>query len=1752
MEAQPSTGVILDQQVTRVDNSAPSASVVALTAPDRRLTADEFTSVAQLAGAPDSGTRSSTGAAAAAAVDAGAGAAGMMDAAVGVAGKKRGRPPRSQLKSTAMVTTTTPPAAKRAKKEDEDVCFICFDGGTLVLCDRRDCPKAYHPACVKRDEAFFRGRAQVDFDDKSSWEYLFKVYWVLLKQKESLTSDELIQASNPWKESGLEQKDDSSQKTRGTGMNKVSALTIAPRQLESHVSKRRKIKRKSTLFYKESRLVEKVVDNKSPYVNGVADWASKELLEFITLMRNGDASVLSQFDVQALLLEYIRKNNLRDPRRKCQIICDRRLENLFGKERVGHFEMLKLLEYHFKGDHHANSMIQAAAMNPVAFQIEADGGSEVIQTTNKDKKRLSRRKPDEKAGQTNLANFAAIDVYNMNLIYLKRSLIENLLEDSEKFHDKVVGSIVRIRISSNDQKPDIYRLVRVVGTGKAAEPYKTGNKTADFMLKIFNLSKVEDVTIDAVSNQEFSEDECRRLRQSMKCGLAARMTVGEIQEKALALQIVRVDDECLRFDIVMLVKLMVHYLFDIVVGSRKIEAESSSECVEKLELLNKPEERQRRIHEIPEVHADPRMDPIHESDEETGQRGTKMLDAKKSTKLSYYNSKGVVLNSPKGGGDIPTITRVKTLRIKTSSWEHKRSLPTKSQSVKEENTAGSKERDCESPQTLEGADAVSRILVELRNGVDRSGVTDHHATIASPNIQLVSSHVSTGPSLSGMVVSDNKELEKIWHYQDPSGKIQGPFCMLQLRKWNTNGYFPIDLRIWRVDENHDQSILLIDALTQSQSVMGLGAKSDPSWRDQRSNEECCSNLNQTPTNFDPDEQPTSTRSIGEVKVSLNDPDQSPEQKGKVYPETTYVESGAPNSSSASASTPVGEFDHKPEIEITELPSPTPKIKNEDLKAESIQNEQGAVSVPVQSSGSCWGSSSVGLKFLDLPSPTPEPDQKDLEPLIENKQSVKEDIPEQNLGISSSIASCQIVISDIQRLDNVDVPVAETQQSVASNVPGQSSGTGWSTISAGAHFSDLPAAAASDQDKGVKSHEVVNNQYATPNISCQDSVLSWSTASSLVGSVVLPDITGPWSGYSAMHAKPSLEQLDSDLVSGSSMRHTEPVSDHTTTPDSCPLATSPTHVDYASRWHGMEPIELSTLGDESVSDLLSEVEALESLHGMASPTSRMNTNDSIDSPGNDCFSPLVGLSPPLDPGKHDAMSSTCDIHFHPHSVNADGPHGGFAIDINDLPNTSGSHASASPEAEGELNQTFLSVQQQLFTQARPPGNLPSFSAGLDTCGNPMTEGEVKPVYVSTHQQNLVSQAHSPAPGSPLPIVNQNSTRPVAERDMEPACISTHQESLVSMAHAAVLSGTLLSTGLHSTISCEPEAEAKSDSPCISISQQELLPPQSLAPAQLLSTVSLTSTLNSESPPPPLPPMRLMASPLLSWLPQPPTPSPPPSSLPSLPMPPLSIDTHLSSPEEEGELKPPPSVSDPQPTRSVIPQPEGELRPAYDHPVHEKELVTPSNHPAPVNMSLPSIDLENASSGVEEGELKPDDEDPVPQFISVSPRGSSLKSTTGDGSLRKDLSHRSESFLVRGRGQAINAGNVSISMPKGPSLVANQGVRGSGQVINTGNVSVHRGCSPLVANQGVRGSQFPQQSRNNSSNGARHCGPKDWGAHHGLVSGSSRNSNRGSLNRQGSSGRDGGLLRLHTPRGQRVCKFYESGCCKKGASCNYLHP
>ena len=307
----------------------------------------------------------------------------------------------------------------------------------------------------------------MDFDDKTSWEYLFKVYWIFLKEKLSLSLDELTKAKTPWKEIAIMgPKGESSGELKNGSNAKGGNVEKSFEDLGASYSKRRKMMKQQKFLNKvESLEAEKLgVMKVMPLPEGT-NWATKELLEFVAHMKNGDISVISRFDVQTLLLEYITRSNLRDPRQKSHIVCDSTLIKLFGKARVGYFEMLKLLELHFLFQDHSSAVdtIRGGGTEAVATQLAVDGNNDSQPITANDKRCKTCKKVDEKGQKANPDEFAAIDVHNMNLIYLKRNLMENLIDDADKFNDKVVGSFVRISISGSDQKQDTYRLVQVVG-----------------------------------------------------------------------------------------------------------------------------------------------------------------------------------------------------------------------------------------------------------------------------------------------------------------------------------------------------------------------------------------------------------------------------------------------------------------------------------------------------------------------------------------------------------------------------------------------------------------------------------------------------------------------------------------------------------------------------------------------------------------------------------------------------------------------------------------------------------------------------------------------------------------------------------------------------------------------------------------------------------------------------------------------------------------------------------------------------------------------------------------------------------------------------------------------------------------------------------------------------------------------------------------------------------------------------------------
>ncbi|KAG4987980.1 hypothetical protein JHK84_030562 [Glycine max] len=1099
--------------------------------------------------------------------------------------RKRGRPAKGAPK-------VVPPV--RQQQDEEDVCFICFDGGSLVLCDRRGCPKAYHPACIKRDEEFFRSKAkwncgwhicsvcqkssqymcytctyslckgctkdadfvcirdnkglcgicmrtimmiensaqgnnekcEVDFDDKSSWEYLFKVYWMYLKGKLSLTFDELLRAKNPWKGAApMSYKIQSPHELYHLRDDKGSGSENSCIDIESNNLKNKKPKRQPKLLGKGDCL-DRITSGGDSGVSlpECTKWASKELLEFVAHMKNGDTSLMSQFDVQTLLLEYANKNNLRDPQQKSQIVCDSRLLNLFGKARVGHIEMLKLLEPHFllKDNGPAENTFGAGIINVVANEGEAiDNYNKQLMLV--DDKRCKTHNPDA---------YAAIDVHNIKLIYMQRSLMENLTEDAEKIHEKVVGSFVRIRISSSDQKQDMYRLVQVVGTSKVAEPYKIGTRTTDIKLEILNLNRKEAISISEISNQEFSEDECKRLRQSIKYGLSKRLTV-------------LLEAEILRLN----------HLRD------------RAKYVEKLQLLNSPEERQRRLHEIPDVHSDPNLDSMFESDEDDGESDERKQDSNIFSKYLGFDRK-------ERGSIFPRISNGIS------------------------NDMGSKTQDLPATQEPVGNTCT------LKNNInsDDTAIDDSTNAVVKSEVSSVAVEVSSSLLSTGMQQSFNDFLnDRSWHYQDPTGKIQGPFSMLQLYKWNASGCFPPDLRIWRVGEKQDNSILLTNALS----------------------EKCSKNVS-LPFN-------SQLLSLG-VSVTLDDKGNS-QDAGK----------NAKNEISTDGQIIEQTKEQKPQVDNTSTQS--------DGKDE-----------PVRSNG-C--SSQLPVYPLLLSTAIPEKLNENTSDKLRKGHAIVGNSENRNNGSNRT--------SDVQSNSGQSYQ----KQSDSEENSGQSSGQTWRHPNVNSSSNCLVTTSAHVSSTKTSPHKLGFDLHNPPSPpACNTtSGLTWihpnvnSSSNCLVNTSTHVSDT-----------KPSPHKLGFDLQnppsppacntsSGQTWRHPDINSSSnclvTTSTHVSSTKTSPHKLGFdlhnppsppacnTSTWQAIigEPNDF----DESVSDLLAEVEAMESLGGLESPTSIMKCGEDLtEGSKNDCLSFVAELSPILDAGKGDALSSTGDLNLPSHPTAAEEP------------------------------------------------------------------------------------------------------------------------------------------------------------------------------------------------------------------------------------------------------------------------------------------------------------------------------------------------------------------------------------------------------------------------------------------------------------------------------------------------------------------
>ncbi|CAO2827370.1 unnamed protein product [Amaranthus hypochondriacus] len=485
----------------------------------------------------------------------------------------------------------------------EDYCFVCKDGGLLMVCDHKDCNKAYHPRCVGQEEstedieekwicgwhsclichkssryqcfccpnavclscykdatfAKVRGTKgfcndclklallgdeggeidsdgeKVDFKDRETYEGLFKEYWDIIKEKEGLTLEDLHYADvlmkkgeNCWELSrksnhNKEPQSDSDESVKEEENKELPEDDVDSDNVVQPVIVDKKKPKKTPRKRKGPKRIE--------YVG----WASKPLLEFLASIGADTSKKLSQDDVASIVNKYVTENKLLHPNKKKLILCDTRLRSLLGRKSFSVYKINDVLEPHFfenldqsEDEGYSSGMDEDNASAPGKKQawwrkVGSFQHKGSLMEKFQQKEAILEEPEKEVVVKIIYSEYAIIGPQNMKLVYLKRCLVEKLLEQRETFESKVVGSFVKVKSEPFDPRHP-YQVLPVLGVQNC------GDASGKVLLQVSYLPN--DVPIRLLSNDDISEEDCEELRQKVDSGLLPKPTVVELEKKA--------------------------------------------------------------------------------------------------------------------------------------------------------------------------------------------------------------------------------------------------------------------------------------------------------------------------------------------------------------------------------------------------------------------------------------------------------------------------------------------------------------------------------------------------------------------------------------------------------------------------------------------------------------------------------------------------------------------------------------------------------------------------------------------------------------------------------------------------------------------------------------------------------------------------------------------------------------------------------------------------------------------------------------------------------------------------------------------------------------------------------------------------------------------------------------------------------------------------------------------------------------------
>ncbi|XP_022740746.1 uncharacterized protein At5g08430-like isoform X2 [Durio zibethinus] len=480
-------------------------------------------------------------------------------------------------------------------------------------------------------------------------------------------------------------------------------------------------------------------------------WGSKPLIEFLESIGIDTTKQISQHDVTDIIGKYVNDSNLLHPAKKKRILCDERLYSIFGRKTISRIKVYDLLETHYAEN-------QDAWDDDFFFSSDEENLGEEQKGLSLERKAYQKKKVFE----TPKSCFAAIVPDNIKLVYLKRSLVKDLLKDFESFESKVVGSFVRIKSDPNNfLQKNSHQLVLVKGM-----KYSGNNDTnIDILLWVSNF--VKDVSISMLSEDNFSQEECEDLHQRVKNGLLKRPTVMELEAKARILH-ADITKHLIAAELTLLPKLIDR-------ANEKGWRKEMFEYMEKRELLQTPDEQSRLLLEVPNVIAD-------EIELETAPQNGKHENA--GSQISTVRGTSKILSVPASNGKLSTLMPLTTESV---HWHdvHKRLT-----------------------QPREGNDESAQLV----NGPEKNGSIDKQSFVKIFNTQVIDLSDDEEQKDLNEVQAHEDVNSLMWHYADPQGDLQGPFSLKSLKAWMDADYFPNDFKVWKTGQNIDKAVLLTDIL----------------------------------------------------------------------------------------------------------------------------------------------------------------------------------------------------------------------------------------------------------------------------------------------------------------------------------------------------------------------------------------------------------------------------------------------------------------------------------------------------------------------------------------------------------------------------------------------------------------------------------------------------------------------------------------------------------------------------------------------------------------------------------------------------------------------------------------------------------------------------------------------------------------------------------------------------------------------------